>query len=78
MGLDRFENPARVGDVKTEELLRYEAEFRSIRSVLRATVLVIELAPDFRTGRKPAIPQQSPLGIPPARLARRYSDGRLP
>ena len=73
MGWVRFKNPDRVGVVKTEDLLRYEVEFRSVRVALGATLLVVELATDSSTLGKIPIRRRNPPDTPQARHVRRYS-----
>jgi hypothetical protein len=78
MGLDRPGYPARVGTVKTEDLLRYEAELRSVKIAFGTAALVIELAPNKIAPTKVLTPRRLPQDNPQARPARRCSDGHLP
>lgn len=60
--------------MKTEDLLRYEAEFQSMRTAFRARVLVVKLAPDTGASEKDVILPPGPPDKPQACPARLYSD----
>jgi hypothetical protein len=64
--------------MKTEDLLRYEAELRSVKAAFGAADLVIELAPNKITPTKILTPRRLPPDNPPERPPRRCSDERLP
>jgi hypothetical protein len=78
MGLDRLWYRARVGAVTTEDLLRYEAELRSVKIAFGAADLVVEWASDKITPAEVTIPRRHPPDNPQARPVRRCSGGRLP
>ncbi len=78
MGLDRLIKPAKVGAMKTEDLLRYEAELRSVKAAFGAADLVLELAPNIIDPAKILTPRQYPPDSPQAGHSRRCSAGPLP
>ena len=78
MGLDRRQDPARVGAVKTEDLLRYEAELRSVKAAFGSADLAIELAPFKIAPAKPLTPRPLPPDSLQASPARRCLGGRPP
>ncbi len=64
--------------MKTEDLLRYEAELRSVKVALGSVDLVLELAPPNITGSENPIPRRLPQDTPPFRHPRRCSAGHPP
>ena len=64
--------------MKTEDLLRYEAELRSVKIAFGAVALVIEWAPDQLAPAKVLTPRRLPPDNPQARPARRCSGEHLP
>jgi hypothetical protein len=78
MGLDRLWSRARVGTVKTEDLLRYEAELRSVKIGFGTVDLVIDWASNKIAPAEVSIPRRLPPDNPQARPVRRCSGGRLP
>ncbi len=64
--------------MKTEDLLRYEAELRSVIIAFGTADLVIELAPNKIAPAKILTPRQLPPDNPRSRPERRCSDERLP
>ncbi len=73
MGLERSHYPARVLDMKTEDLLRYEAELRSVKDAFGTEDLALELAP-FNVGHSEILnlrrlPRDNPPSLHPRRCS---------
>ncbi len=64
--------------MKTEDLLRYEAELRSVKVAFGAADLVLELALPGITRLEDPNPRRRPLDNPPFRRPHRCSAERLP
>jgi len=78
MGLERSHYPARVLDMKTEDLLRYEAELRSVKIAFGSADLVLELAPLRIPRSENPNPRRHLPDNSPFRHPRRCSAERLP
>lgn len=78
MGLEQSQYPARVLVMKTEDLLRYEAELHSVKVAFGAADLVLELALPGITRLEDPSPRRLPRDNPPPLHPRRCSAERLP
>lgn len=78
MGLEPSQFPARVPAMKTEDLLRYEAELRSVKIAFGAADLVLELVLPGITRFEDPNPRRLPRDNPPSLHPRRCSAERLP
>ena len=73
MGLERSHYLVRVQAMKTEDLLRYEAELRSVKVAFGAADLVLELALSGITHLEEPnprrLPRDNPLSLHPRRCS---------